>query len=229
MGATNALPLPTQPLLKQVTLVHELSKTRASSTQPALIKKIALRAKPHPQIVAPISSSTISSHSTSTPSIQLPVTQVRVLPSTTPPIANSAPTDFISQIEQFVHQEINSERAQNGLQALLWDGQLAAVARAHSLDMATHNYFAHDDQSGCSSACRISDTGYEWQTVGENIYIESGYEYSAKEAADATVSAWMQSSGHRANILNGSFTNEGIGVAQIGNAVYVTEDFAKPR
>ncbi len=164
---------------------------------------------------------------TTTKPVQRPVT-VAPTPAATAPVAIPT-TDFAVQVEQLVHTKINAERSKVGLATLALDSTLAIVARAHSADMAKNNYFNHTNLAGCSSSCRVTNAGYQWSTVGENIYMMSGYKLSADATAQMIVDGWMNSPGHKANIVNTNFTYEGIGVAQVGNSLYATEDFARPR
>ncbi len=147
----------------------------------------------------------------------------------TPVPAQPAPSNFISQVEQLVLQYTNDARAQNGLSPVSSDAQLSAIARSHSADMLARNYFAHEDLSGCSGSCRMTNAGYQWSKMGENIHKMYGYTMTASETAHRIVNDWMNSAGHRANILTASFTKVGIGVAMKGTDVYTTQDFALPR
>ena len=124
---------------------------------------------------------------------------------------------------------MNTERAKNGLPALTWNTTLASVARAHSTDMLAHTYFDHTDQSGCSSACRVTNAGYVWQAVGENIYMMEGYKLSPHYTAVQIVQGWMNSPGHRANILGSQYQEDGVGAAQSGDTIYITSDYGKQR
>jgi len=106
--------------------------------------------------------------------------------------------------------------------ALQWNESLAAVARAHSLDMLNQGYFAHEDGMGRNVANRVEAAGMEWQSVGENIAL-----YNSVASAEA---AFMNeprfTKNHRANILNSGFTEVGIGIVQAPNgSLYITQDF----
>lgn len=136
---------------------------------------------------------------------------------------------FASAIEEAVHVRINSARAEHGLAAVSFSTRLASIARAHSADMLTNDYFEHENLSGCSSSCRATNAGYTWRAIGENIYMMSGYTQTADEAAKRIVDGWMASEGHRANILNATYVEEGIGVAVEGKTIYATELLGKPR
>lgn len=157
--------------------------------------------------------------------VPITITPVNTTPPKQAPVPATQPTqtpdDFQTQVEQYVLAQTNAARAQNDLAALTSDSLVASVARAHSADMLAKNYFAHTNVSGCSAACRLTNAGYPWRSYGENIHWMSGYELSAKETAQKIVSDWMNSPGHRANIL-GAFTYAGVGIAVDGSKIYST-------
>ncbi len=146
--------------------------------------------------------------------------------STTPPTQDEL---IAEEIETGIHEKINEERAKAGLPLLSLNAQLATLARAHSADMLTNNYFAHDDAAGCSSSCRLTNSGFAWSMSGENIYVMNGYSIAVDKVVGMAIESWMDSAGHRENILNPNFTEEGIGIAFAGFKLYATEDFALPR
>ena len=124
-----------------------------------------------------------------------------------------------------VHARINAERTHRGLVALRWDETTAAIAAAHSRDMAARDYFAHEDPSGRTIRDRMSGlvAACEGWGTGENIMWLGrwrGHGVPARAVAD-----WMASPGHRANILRGRFNRTGIGVALTGDRVYLTQNF----
>ncbi|GAA3345680.1 hypothetical protein GCM10020358_53660 [Amorphoplanes nipponensis] len=132
------------------------------------------------------------------------------------------PTGTVSKFEGEVTSLVNKERAKAGCAALKTDARLARAARAHSQNMATGNFFSHTDPQGRSSAQRVLDAGYNWQRTGENI--------AAGQRTPAEVmTAWMNSSGHRANILNCAFKDLGVGVATRGGTTFWTQDFGTLR
>lgn len=110
-------------------------------------------------------------------------------------------------------QRVNAHRASGGncrtrgsfapSVALQWHGALDQAATAHSLDMATQNYFAHDSADGRTPAQRAEAAGYAWRTIGENI--AAGY-----PSVQAVVDGWMASDGHCANVLNPAFRDIGV-------------------
>lgn len=130
------------------------------------------------------------------------------------PITQITPEDITRQL----HQLINQERKNNGLQALAWDDRLAQTALAHSNDMMKNNYFGHNDLQGNDPSTR-----FNCYNPRENIAWTEGYplnQVSSKMIAD-----WMGSSTHRDNILNTISNSEGIGVSISGSYVIVTNDF----
>jgi uncharacterized protein YkwD len=117
---------------------------------------------------------------------------------------------------------VNSERARAGCGALTNDSRLATAAQKHSADMASNKYFSHTSQNGDEMADRIDAAGYKWRSIGENIA-------KGQSTPAAVMQAWMNSSGHRANILNCGFRNIGIGLAYDGRSPVWTQDFGTPR
>lgn len=159
---------------------------------------------------------------------QQPATQSPVI-SAPAPVTAQSPADFVTQVEQEVLRLTNVQRAQNGLAPLAADAPLASIARAHSADMLAKNYFTHNDLTGCSASCRMTNAGYAWQAMAENIHAMWGYTMSPSETANKIVTDWMNSPGHRANILNGTYTRAGVGIAQQETTIYSTTDYALPR
>ena len=99
---------------------------------------------------------------------------------------------------------INQERTKNGLAALKIDNEVQKVARIKAQDMVDKNYFAHESPTYGSPFDLLNSFKISYRTAGENI--------AGNSSNSAAVTAWMNSSGHRANILNGNFNYTGIGV-----------------
>jgi uncharacterized protein YkwD len=143
-----------------------------------------------------------------------------------PPPASAAaspkPTGNVA-MEAAVLTLVNKERAKKpGCKPLVADSRLTAAARAHSADMATHNFFDHTTPSGVAFGTRIRKAGYRFSTAGENIA-------SGQRTPADVMKSWMNSDGHRANILNCSYRNLGVGLAYNARRVpYWTQDFAAP-
>ena len=107
----------------------------------------------------------------------------------------------------------NLERQKVGLAPLKLSLSLTRAAQLHSTDMARNSYFSHTGQNGSSMADRAKATGYKYSYLGENIA-------AGRSTAEGTIRQWMNSSGHRANILNRSFTEIGFGYANDQNSNY---------
>jgi uncharacterized protein YkwD len=129
----------------------------------------------------------------------------------------------LTKLEEEVHNLINEERAKYNLKALSWSNELADAARKHSVDMAENNYFKHEDLNGLSPGGRISNENIFWLICGENLYYSS---QETKTLAKDAVTGWMNSPGHKRNIMEKYFDTEGIGVAKSSNGgYYISEDF----
>lgn len=129
------------------------------------------------------------------------------------------PASGISAMEQAVLSLTNAQRTANGCPALAWNATLAAVARAHSQDMAAKNYFDHNSPDGTTPAQRVQAAGYAYTQTAENIA-------AGQATPDAVMASWMGSAGHKANILNCALTELGVGVATGGSyGTYWTQDF----
>ena len=117
-----------------------------------------------------------------------------------------------AQLESATVCLLNDVRAQRGLGRLRTNDRLSAAAGNHSSDMVRKRYFAHTSRSGKDVVDRLNHTGYipgatSW-AVGENLAWGSG----ARSTPRSIVSAWMNSAGHRHNILSRRFREIGIGV-----------------
>lgn len=128
--------------------------------------------------------------------------------------------------ERAIHTEVNDVRARNGLNALEYSAGLGGVARDHSRDMDARDYFDHDSPEGWTPQDRVDASDDVQCRVGENIYTESGFSHSdAERVAERVVDSWMDSPGHRANILFEEWSTEGIGVHIDGRDLWVTQKF----
>lgn len=128
------------------------------------------------------------------------------------PQLDSSVTSFEAEVVRLV----NEIRAKNGLKALTTNWELSRVARYKSQDMVDNRYFSHISPTYGSPYQMMRSFGISYRTAGENI----AYGYSTPQAV---VNAWMNSSGHRANILNSSYTQIGVGYVAKGN--YWTQMF----
>ncbi|MGF1436366.1 CAP domain-containing protein [Bacillus thuringiensis] len=122
----------------------------------------------------------------------------------------------LSEFEQRVVELTNAERAKQGLPALKIDTELSKVARIKSEDMQKNNYFDHNSPTYGSPFDMMKKFGISYTSAGENIA-------QGQRTPEEVVQAWMNSAGHRANILNNGFTHIGVGYVESGN--YWTQQF----
>ena len=167
----------------------------------------------------PTTPSTTATPATEPPTTPAPTTPPTTAPSTTAAPQTQPPPPSGGSAEQQVLNLVNAERANAGCGAVSLNGQLNAAALAHSQDMSANGYFSHTGLNGSQPWDRAEAAGYSYRSIGENI--AQGY-----GSAEAVMNGWMNSSGHRANILNCDFTEMGIGRAS-GN--YWTQLFGRPR
>ena len=126
-------------------------------------------------------------------------------------------------LERQVWLAINRERRREGVPELAWDEPLASEARHHSIRMAEAGFFSHCDPVRGDLAPRLDAAGIPWQDCAENI-IRVNQDDEAP--ADLAVKAWMESPGHRKNLLNPVYTLSGVGIAGgAGNHLWMTQDF----
>ncbi|KEK23567.1 CAP domain-containing protein [Bacillus gaemokensis] len=122
----------------------------------------------------------------------------------------------LSEFEQRVVELTNAERTKQGLSALQVDNELSKVARTKSEDMQKNNYFDHNSPTYGSPFDMMKKFGISYKSAGENIA-------QGQRTPEEVVQAWMNSEGHRANILNSGFTHIGVGYVESGN--YWTQQF----
>lgn len=130
-------------------------------------------------------------------------------------------------VEQWIVEYTNQARIEAGLPALKSDSRLASVARGHSDNMSSQNFFDHQDPEGRTHQERL-DASYPGlvRGSGENIARYPVVVGSDQDLARRLVDGWLDSPGHRANIMRTSFTAIGAGITQSGRDVYATQVFA---
>ncbi len=121
-----------------------------------------------------------------------------------------------SAYEAEVIRLVNKVRVESGLRPLAANWELSRVARFKSRDMRDNHYFSHTSPTYGSPFQMMRDFGLSFRTAGENIAY-------GQRTPQAVVDAWMNSSGHRANILNASYTQ--IGVGYVADGRYWTQMF----
>lgn len=115
---------------------------------------------------------------------------------------------------------VNQERTAVGLGSLASDSQLAAVAQKKAEDMAKNGYFSHTSPTYGSAFDMLKAAGISYRTAGENIA-------KGQKMAETVMNGWMNSSGHRANILSSGYTRIGVGYAVDGSGTpYWVQIFA---
>jgi len=112
----------------------------------------------------------------------------------------ASPTTFEEQVAQLV----NKERAKQGLSPLLHRADIKSVAEKKAMDMINSNYFSHTSPNYGSPFDMMKTFGIKYRTAGENIA-------KGQKTPQEVMNAWMNSSGHRANILNAKFDSIGVG------------------
>ena len=154
-------------------------------------------------------------------------------------ISNPMPEYDSSRIESLIVQYTNEERVKHGLASLINDEKLASIARHHSTDMGNRDYFDHTTPEGLEPTDRGNNAGYPCRKnyvtyytygIAENIYQgwlkPSSSWHSEESLAKEVVDGWMESPGHRENILDPKPDRIGVGISITqSNAVYVTQNF----
>ncbi|MFE4450179.1 sigma-70 family RNA polymerase sigma factor [Streptomyces sp. NPDC056796] len=130
------------------------------------------------------------------------------------PKATTAPS-----VAEEVIALVNTERAKEGCGSVSGNALLAKAASDHSADMVARDYFSHTSPDGTDPGARITAAGYRWSTYGENIA-------KGQQTAESVMDSWMNSEGHRANILNCAFKEIGIGREDSSGGPVWTQNFA---
>src|SRR5215831_5729658 len=137
------------------------------------------------------------------------------------------PRERIREIESLEHQcldEVNRVRRRSGLARLVFYDELLPVARAYSRRMAEQHFFSHDDPEGRTVRERVDQADIRWRMIGENLAFSSGY----VNPVAASLHGWMESPGHRRNILEPDFNLTAVGVwITSDGTVYFTEIFLR--
>jgi uncharacterized protein YkwD len=124
--------------------------------------------------------------------------------------------------ERRAFELMNAERQVAGLPMLVWSDEAAKLARTHARNMADSRFFSHTGLDGQTVDVRASRMGVKWRAIGENIATMKGYDDPAAKAVDT----WMNSSGHKRNILNAVYNETAVGVAMASDGtLYFTQVF----
>ncbi|WP_058486761.1 SafA/ExsA family spore coat assembly protein [Defluviitalea phaphyphila] len=130
--------------------------------------------------------------------------------------------DDVKALEAEVIKLVNAERTKAGLSPLTTNWELSRVARMKSQDMIDNNYFSHQSPTYGSPFNMMENFGIKYTSAGENIA-------KGQQTPEDVMNAWMNSSGHRSNILSSSYSQIGVGLATDKNGVkYWTQMFIRP-
>lgn len=187
----------------------ELAEPSPVETSPSASKSPSPSASPSKK-ASPSASPRPTKKSAPTPR---PSTRPTRSASSTPP-AQPTPTGAVAQVVALV----NKERADAGCGPLTEDPQLNQAALGHSEDMDARDFFDHTNPDGADPGQRITAAGYTWSTYGENIA-------QGQQTPEAVMDSWMNSPGHRANILNCSFKDIGVGIHEGAGGPWWTQNF----
>ncbi len=129
----------------------------------------------------------------------------------------------VREIEQITFKLANEQRAAQHLPPVIWDKDVARIARLHSENMAKNNFFSHKGLDGLMVNNRADLLGIRrWRAIGENIAFNRGYE----NPAEFTVECWMKSDSHRENLLDNRWKESAIGVTVSSDgSFYFTQVF----
>jgi uncharacterized protein YkwD len=134
------------------------------------------------------------------------------------------PTSPVDLMERRVTQEINAVRGEHMRPPLRVDAELARLAREYSCALLHRGALSHTDPDGKTVSDRVLSVGKKFLAVGENLARSTG----PGDPLGAAIDAWMQSPGHRENILRPDFTDTGVGVCREGTTYYFTQLFLRP-
>ncbi|MEM8529931.1 MAG: CAP domain-containing protein [Chloroflexota bacterium] len=155
---------------------------------------------------------------------QEPTAEPTTEPTREPTAEPTTPPTDMSVVQQVIALT-NAEREAADCPALVVDDNLMAAAQGHSEDMAANNFMSHTGSNGSSPWDRMREAGYEYSRAAENV--AAGY-----RTAESVVDGWMNSSGHRRNILNCGLTEIGVGYETNSDSdygTYWTQKFGTPR
>ncbi|GEL76786.1 CAP domain-containing protein [Tenuibacillus multivorans] len=133
-------------------------------------------------------------------------------------VDKSLDSNQVHEFEHRVHELVNEEREKHGLDPLEFSVEVSQVARTKSQDMADNNYFSHESPTYGSPFDMMKDFGVDYWSAGENIAM-------GQRTPEQVMDGWMNSDGHRENILQESFTHLGVGFIKDNGTYYWTQMF----
>lgn len=150
--------------------------------------------------------------------------QTSSLPESKPTVTPTAEESYLSIVEQLIYQKVNEERQKAGLSPLSYNQTMQKYARSKSADMGERGYFSHENPEGQLITTYMQQDGVSYSAWGENIAYIGGVS-EAESLANQFMTNWMNSEGHRANILSSNFSSIGVGVYEVNGKVYATQEF----
>lgn len=120
------------------------------------------------------------------------------------------------ELERKIFVAINNHRLRKRLKPLIWDDKVQEAAREHSQRMAEARFFAHEDPQRGNVGARLKRRRIAWTMCGENIATQKGY----TDRVGVAVTGWMESPGHRENIMTEEFTHTGVGIFRRADGTY---------
>lgn len=145
-------------------------------------------------------------------------------PESTPIVTPEKEGAYLSTVEQLIFEKVNVERQKAGLPMLSYNQTMQKYARSKSADMGNRGYFSHENPEGQLITASMQQDGVSYSAWGENIAYIGGIS-DAQALANQFMTNWMNSEGHRANILSSNFSSIGIGVYEANGKVYATQEF----
>lgn len=206
-----------RPLIKTVTRFALILVGLLLATAPAAV---AQRASSRP-VARMVISGQIPPAAPVRPRVAAAPTSRAVNAPAAPAVSKSA-----ASMERRAFDLANAQRRSRGQQPLEWDAELSRLARQHSANMASSDFFSHRNPRGMTMVDRARSQGIRgWSALGENIAYNQGYE----DPAGFVIERWMVSSKHRDNLLNARWTRSAIGVAVADDGrVFFTQLFIAP-
>jgi len=185
-----------------------------------------------PKVQAPVVQAPVKEvPKTQAPKVEQPATTPSTtVPSGVPANPNNKSFKYLDAVEKEILTYVNQARTAQGLKPLAWEENMRPIARYKSNNMLQYNYFEHNTPSlNNAGPMDLATKYFKYNTngYGENIFYSMGYP-EATTTAKYLVDQWMNSPGHRANILNANWTKMSAGVvfSSQGNYVYATQHFS---
>lgn len=196
-------------------------KQNKTTTKPATPKTTTTTNKTTTTTQKPTNNTTSTTSSTNKNTSNVITVERKTLPS----LPQNKAFTYEGELEKQILVYTNKEREKAGLKPLVWEEQMRSIARWKSNAMLQLDYFEHENPNlnGASSyELATKYFGYNTNGYGENLYFSQGID----ETAEGIVNAWMDSPGHRANILNPKWTKMAAGVVKSGDVYYATQHFS---